>query len=144
MRSAKITFRILLVVLMILFVILSALFLFVRHKDMYDPVVGGPCSYASFKGKCIVISIKNSYVYFKFVPTEPLNLSDTWMNNESYFANRTYSESVGHLCAQYLNSSYSFRQVLEKCGLRKGGAFNCKMYVEIEGTCTPLIFSSYK
>ncbi|MBA7493659.1 hypothetical protein ES702_04220 [subsurface metagenome] len=102
-----------------------------------EPLVGGPCSYDTFKGKCKITSIINeNTIKFKFTPTEPLSEKakrvDLTREREKY---------VGYLGLECLKNKYPItKEDLEKCHIKENTVFDCELEVITSGTCTPIIF----
>lgn len=113
------------------------------------PVVGGPCSYTETKGECTITSIDGiPTIKFKFVPTETLNLKNTFLENNTEalnsILNRTQEEYAGYLGIKCLDGLHTGQdtttQDLEKCNITVGSVYDCQMNVETIGTCTPVTF----
>lgn len=98
------------------------------------PVIGGPCTYASFPGTatCTEITTNNygSVAHFSFKPTDPnapaqylLHTSDTDISLSLYGSG---TPTAGWLAAN---------------GIVVGRELACIRQEERTGTCTPLLFS---
>jgi len=106
------------------------------------PIVGGPCSYDEFRGKCKITSIFNeNKIRFKFIPTEPLNLENIgWVKSKEDITNREYEEYVGYLGLKCLDKYPITGEDLERCNIKENTVFDCEIGLITKGTCTPIVF----
>ncbi len=90
-----------------------------------NQIIGGPCSYEKFDGKCEVVDVVGKEtVRFKFTPNEAMDLKNIGWAKESDILGKVYEES---------NDGIK--------NARKGRIFDCQMELITKGTCTPAIFS---
>lgn len=90
-----------------------------------DQVIGGPCSYEKFDGKCEIVDIAGkSTIKFKFKPDEKMNLDNVGWVNEADILEKVYEENINNVGS-----------------IKKGGILDCRIELIAEGTCTPTIFS---
>lgn len=99
-----------------------------EKNDVFESdnlIIGGPCSYDKFSGKCEVLENGNEEtVRFKFKPEREMNLENYRWAKEDDILNKIYEES-------HTNSS----------SIKKGDVLNCTVEIITKGTCTPIIFS---
>ena len=102
------------------------------------PVVGGPCSYNTFKGECKIISILNENVIrYRFIPTEPLNLEGIeWA--KKVIDREYYEEYAGYLGLKCLDKYPVTKEDLEKCNIKENAVLDCELEIITSGTCTPI------
>lgn len=90
-----------------------------------NQIIGGPCSYEKFDGKCEVVDVVGKEtVRFKFTPNEAMDLKTIEWAKESDILGRIYEESY-----EGIKNAW------------KGRILNCQMEIITRGTCTPTIFS---
>lgn len=88
-------------------------------------VVGGPCSYEKFDGKCEIVEVAGEgTVKFKFRPDETMNLEDVGWTKEDDVLEKVYEEHIS-----------------DTGNAKKGEILDCKIELIAKGTCTPTIFS---
>ncbi|MBU0504222.1 MAG: hypothetical protein ABH882_04330 [Candidatus Omnitrophota bacterium] len=120
-----------------------------KDKDA-QKVVGGPCQYQAFKGKCRVTSIditdfsrkqanisagpgyEGYEIRFRFIPLQPLE-GDNIQWAKADIANKRYLLLLG-------NSWYPGLGYIKKYGLGIERSFNCDLKILTKGTCTPMGF----
>ena len=114
-------------------------------KDKY-PIIGGPCSYDEFRGKCKIISIFNeNKIKFKFIPTEPLSIENIeWVKSEEDVTSREYEKYAGYLGLKCLDKYPITKKDLERCNIKKNVVFDCKLELINKGTCSPINFKFYE
>lgn len=90
-----------------------------------NQVVGGPCSYEKFDGKCEIVEVAGGgMVKFKFRPDETMNLEDVGWTKEDDILEKVYEENTS-----------------DTGNAGKGEFLDCRIELITKGTCTPTIFS---
>lgn len=113
-------------------------------------IVGGPCSYDKFAGSCVITSINQTAdslaqadyqggyagyeVKFRFIPAESFNTSALGKVAEQSILNNQWN-------LQLMNSWFPGPRFLAKYNITQNSAFSCKINLENQGSCTPIIFT---
>lgn len=120
-----------------------------KDKDT-QKMVGGPCQYQTFKGKCRITAIDKTdssrkqaniargpgyggyEIRFRFIPVQPLEGDNIqWVKAD--IANKRYLLLLA-------NSWYPGQAYIQKYGLRAEMSFGCDLKILTKGTCTPMGF----
>lgn len=115
-------------------------------------LVGGPCEYESFTGKCEIalagktiesLAQKESEggpgyegyeVKYRFIPSRPLNTEKIgWVKDIDEIINKEYTLLLA-------NSWYPGKKFIEKYGIKQGAVFDCELSLITKGTCSPVVF----
>ncbi|MBM3199409.1 hypothetical protein FJZ53_00615 [Candidatus Woesearchaeota archaeon] len=112
-----------------LFITASVLFFLSGCSTQDDKqIVGGPCAYDAFLGKCTITSVGTDSAKFKFKPGSTMDLSNVgFIKNEQEVTSREYGEPLSSITGE----------------VKDGSVFSCQIKLITEGTCTPIMFVFY-
>ena len=103
-------------------------------------VVGGPCEYRQYKGRAVIVSIREKEMHKDYGgPSVSYEIKFSFFSEEE--VDETYGQVEGRKYILMLtNSRYPGPEFLEKYAIEAGKSFECYLKVITRGTCTPVLF----
>jgi len=97
-------------------------------------VVGGPCTYDSYPGKCKITSVEGNDVKFSFEANDASKIKQP-------FFKTTGGKAKGQISFSVTNKDYlSPVECIRKYGIKKDAVIDCQVDLIKTGTCTPVMF----